>query len=91
MAGGYLDHDVIDSTKLEGSWDFDLEWTPRQALADKGRDGISIFDAVNKQLGLKLEMQNVPVPSLVIVKVHRTPTPNPAGVGGIFGPGGGAV
>jgi uncharacterized protein (TIGR03435 family) len=21
MAGGYLDHDVIDSTKLEGSWD----------------------------------------------------------------------
>jgi uncharacterized protein (TIGR03435 family) len=80
MAGGYLDHDVIDSTKLEGAWDFDLEWTPRQALADKGRDGISIFDAVNKQLGLKLEMQNVPVPSLVIVKVHRTPTPNPAGL-----------
>ena len=49
MAGGYLVHDVIDSTKLEGSWDFDIEWTPRQALSAKGQDGISIFDAVNKQ------------------------------------------
>jgi len=80
MAGGYLDHDVIDSTKLEGLWDFDIEWTPRQALSDKGRDGISIFDAVNKQLGLNLEVQNVPEPSLVIEKVNRTPTANPQGV-----------
>ena len=31
MAGGYttyLDHDIIDSTNLEGAWDFDMEWTP---------------------------------------------------------------
>jgi uncharacterized protein (TIGR03435 family) len=79
MAGGYLDHDVIDSTKLEGSWDFDLEWTPRGILAAKGPDGISIFDAVEKQLGLKLEVQNVPLPSLVIESVNRKPTPNPSG------------
>jgi uncharacterized protein (TIGR03435 family) len=80
MAGGYLDHDVIDSTKLEGSWDFDLEWTGRAALAAKGADGISIFDAVNKQLGLKLELQDIPMPSLVIASVNRKPTENPAGV-----------
>jgi uncharacterized protein (TIGR03435 family) len=79
MAGGYLDHDVIDSTKLEGSWDFDLEWTARGALAAKGADGISVFDAVSKQLGLKLELQNVPMPSLVIESVNRKPTENPAG------------
>jgi uncharacterized protein (TIGR03435 family) len=78
MAGGYLDHDVIDSTKLEGSWDFDLEWTGRGALAAKGADGISIFDAVEKQLGLKLELKNVPVLSLAIEKVNRRPTDNPA-------------
>lgn len=36
MAGGYLDHDVIDSTKLEGAEDFDLEWTGRGVLAAKG-------------------------------------------------------
>jgi uncharacterized protein (TIGR03435 family) len=80
MAGGYLDHDVIDSTKLEGTWDFDLEWTGRGALAAKGADGISVFDAVDKQLGLKLEVQNVPLPSLVIESIHRKPTENPAGV-----------
>ena len=80
MAGGYLDHDVIDSTNLEGSWDFDLEWTGRGILAAKGADGISVFDAVEKQLGLKLEQKNIPMPALVIESVSRKPTPNPPGV-----------
>lgn len=80
MAGAYLDHDVIDSTKLDGSWDFDLEWTPRAALAAKGSNGISIFSAVEKQLGLKLEVKNVDLPSLVIEHVNRKPTANPDGV-----------
>ena len=80
MAGGYLDHDVIDSTKLQGSWDFDLEWTGRGALAAKGADGISIFAAVEKQLGLKLELQNIPLPALAIESVKRKPTDNAPGV-----------
>jgi uncharacterized protein (TIGR03435 family) len=80
MAGGYVTHDVVDSTKLEGSWDFNLEWTPRFALEAKGSDGISLFAAVEKQLGLKLELKNVPVPSLAIESVNRTPTPNLPGV-----------
>jgi uncharacterized protein (TIGR03435 family) len=81
MAGGYLDHDVLDSTELKGSFDFDLEWTGRAALAAKGADGISVFDAVNKQLGLKLELQNVPMPVLAVASVNRQPSENPAGVG----------
>lgn len=79
MAGGYttyLTHDVVDATNLEGKWDFDLEFTPPTILPDKGHDGISIFDAVNKQLGLKLELQGVPVPTLVVASVNRKPTPN---------------
>jgi uncharacterized protein (TIGR03435 family) len=80
MAGGYLDHDVIDLTKLEGTWDFDIEWTGRGALAAKGADGISMFDAVDKQLGLKLELQNVPMPALVIESVNRKPTANVGGI-----------
>jgi uncharacterized protein (TIGR03435 family) len=80
MAGGYFDHDVIDSTKLEGSWDFDLEWTARGALAAKGTSGISVFDAVEKQLGLKADLQNVDQPSLLVERVNRKPTENPAGV-----------
>ncbi|HEY4381810.1 MAG TPA: TIGR03435 family protein [Acidobacteriaceae bacterium] len=80
MAGGYLDHDVVDSTSLEGAWDFDIEWTARAALSAKGADGISIFDAVEKQLGLKLELKNIPMPSLAIASVNRKPTPNTSNI-----------
>jgi uncharacterized protein (TIGR03435 family) len=79
MAGGYIDHDVVDMTKLEGSFDFDLTWTGRAALIAKGRDGISVFDAVDKQLGLKLELKDVPMPGLVVDHVNRNPSANPAG------------
>jgi uncharacterized protein (TIGR03435 family) len=79
MAGGYIDHDAVDMTKLEGTWDFDISWTPRQALIPKGRDGVSVFDAVEKQLGLKLELKDVPQPGLVVDHVNRNPTANPAG------------
>jgi uncharacterized protein (TIGR03435 family) len=81
MAGGYLDHDVVDATKLEGAWDFDLEWTARGALAAKGADGISIFDAVSKQLGLKLAAQNMSLPALAIISVSRKPKPNASDIG----------
>lgn len=37
MAGGYLDHDVIDETKLEGAWDFNIEWTARGLPRGQGR------------------------------------------------------
>jgi uncharacterized protein (TIGR03435 family) len=80
MASAYVTHDVVDQTQLDGAFDFELEWTPYQILAHKGRDGISVFDAVNKQLGLQLELKDVPAPSLAIVEVHRTPTPNPEGL-----------
>lgn len=80
MPGNYVDHPVLDSTKLEGTWDFELEYTQAGLLPEKGRDGITIFDALNKQLGLKLELQDVPMPALVIESMSRRPTENPAGV-----------
>ena len=80
MAGGYLDHDVVDSTSLEGTWDFDIEWTARAALEAKGAQGISIFDAVDKQLGLKLQLKDVPVPALAVESLNRRPTDNAPGV-----------
>jgi uncharacterized protein (TIGR03435 family) len=80
MAGGYLDKPVIDSTKLAGNWDFDLKWTGRAQLAAAGADGISIFDAVEKQLGLKLEPQQLAMPVIVVDKVNQKPTDNLPGV-----------
>ncbi len=76
----YLDHDIIDSTGLDGAYDFDLEWTDMRALALKGADGIPLLTAVEKQLGLKLDVKNVDVPSLVIEKVNRRPSANSAGI-----------
>ena len=80
MANAYLDKTVIDETKLEGKWDFELKWTGRGQLAAAGADGISVFDAVDKQLGLKLEPQQVASAVLTIDSVNRKPTDNLPGV-----------
>jgi uncharacterized protein (TIGR03435 family) len=80
MAGGYLDKPVIDETKLSGAWDFDMKWTARAQLPAAGADGISIFDAVEKQLGLKLESKQVAMPVIVVDNVNRKPTDNAPGV-----------
>jgi uncharacterized protein (TIGR03435 family) len=76
-AGGYLTQPVVDSTGLKGAYDFDIKWTPRQLLARAGADGISIFDAVDKEMGLKLTLETAPRPVLIVDSVNETPTPNP--------------
>jgi hypothetical protein len=80
MAGGpvntYLPREVFDSTGLQGQWDFELEFTPIGIVGDKGRDGITLYDAVSKQLGLTLELKDVPVQALAIERVNRNPSAN---------------
>ena len=71
---------LVDKTGLEGAWDFDITWTPQQMLALAGADGTSIFDAVDKQLGLKLEEQKIPLPVIVVDSANEKPTDNPEGV-----------
>ena len=80
MSGTYLTNPVTDLTGLTGFWDFDLAWTQRFQLAQAGSDGISIFDAVDQQLGLKLEQQRIPTPVLLVDGVNQKPTDNPSGV-----------
>jgi len=76
MASAYVDKPVIDMTGLQGQWDLEVKWTGRGNLAAAGRDGITIFDAVEKQLGLKLELQNRSAPALAIERVNQKPTDN---------------
>jgi uncharacterized protein (TIGR03435 family) len=78
--GTYLPDTVVEHTGLEGAWDFDLKWTPRNRLAQAGSDGITLFDAIDKQLGLKLEAQKAPLPVLIVDSVNESPTPNDPGV-----------
>ena len=86
MAGAYIQNPVVDNTGLKESWDFDIKWTPRAALALAGGDGITIFDALDKQLGLKLELQKIPASTFIVDSVNRNPSDNPPGVAAIFPP-----
>ncbi len=73
---GYLPGPVLNSTGLKGAWDFDLKWTSKRLLRVPGADGVTIFDAVDKQLGLKLEPAKVPMPALVVDSANENPTAN---------------
>jgi uncharacterized protein (TIGR03435 family) len=73
---------VTDETGLKGAWNFDLRWSFGLlpfAGGDAG-DRVTVFDALDKQLGLKLEQKQNPTPVLIVDKANRTPTENPPGV-----------
>jgi hypothetical protein len=81
MAGDYFQGNLlVDLTQLKGSWDFTLIWTWRNALAAAGTSGISIYDAVGMQLGLKLDVQKIPMAVIAVDSVNEKPTPNLPGV-----------
>jgi uncharacterized protein (TIGR03435 family) len=71
-----LDRTVLDRTGLKGGYDFDLSWTPElpPGFPEGGllngqpvdTPGPTIFAALEKQLGLKLEPQRGRVEILVI-------------------------
>jgi len=65
---------VFDQTGLTGLFDFDLKWAPGIA-ADPSGNAVSIFTAVQEQLGLKLESASAPLDVLIVDHVEK-PTPN---------------
>jgi uncharacterized protein (TIGR03435 family) len=81
----YVERVVVNRTGLAATFDLDLEFTgdarrpasPDVSPAtDRPADaGVSLFTALQEQLGLKLEPQRGPVDVLVIVGAER-PTPN---------------
>ncbi len=64
---------VVDRTGLPGLYDFKLAWTGRVML-NMGQDGASIHDAVQQQLGLKLESRKEAVEVIVIDHLEKVPT-----------------
>lgn len=75
-AGDALTKPVVDSTGLSGEYDFEFKWTPSGLLGRAGADGISVFDAVDKELGLKLTLETAPRPVLIVDSANEAPTPN---------------
>lgn len=67
---------MFDLTSLTGSFDIDLQWTPQTNSSETpASDNLSIFTALQEQLGLKLVPQKDQVEVLVVDKVER-PTSN---------------
>src|SRR3569833_2206700 len=69
-AGDYLLAPVVEQTKLEDSWDLTMKWTPKNRLAVAGDEAVTIFAAIDKQLGLKLQSAAVPAPAIVVDRVN---------------------
>ncbi len=80
----YLTGPVLNKTGLEGAWDFNFEWTRRGQLRRAGPDAITLFRALDKQLGLKLEQQQIPEQVIVVDSVNRTPVEDPAGTAALL-------
>ncbi|HEX4277112.1 MAG TPA: TIGR03435 family protein [Bryobacteraceae bacterium] len=77
VAGDYFQGNrLLDQTQLRGAFDFSFHWTRRSKFAAAGAGGISLASAVEKQLGLKLAMRDVPAAVLVVDRVERAPTTN---------------
>jgi uncharacterized protein (TIGR03435 family) len=73
---------VVDRTELKGAWNFDLKYD----LSGPGGDGSSVSDALDKQLGLKLEEITMPMTVIEVQSVNQKPTANPPEVMTSFPP-----
>jgi uncharacterized protein (TIGR03435 family) len=76
---------VIDETGLAGTYDFLLKWAPMEVVTAQSTlsgtspssnpEGVSLFTAVEEQLGLKLVPTNGPGQVLIIDHIEK-PSPN---------------
>ena len=64
---------VIDKTGLKGTYDLEF----KVPFDDFGVSDSAVIDALDKQLGLKLESSEIPTPVIVVESVNRGPGDNP--------------
>jgi uncharacterized protein (TIGR03435 family) len=73
------DRPIVDATGLAGLYDFTLDWTPDEAVADGPNVAgapPSLFTAIEEQLGLKLRPVRREVEILIIDSAERVPSAN---------------
>jgi uncharacterized protein (TIGR03435 family) len=81
LAPQYLNEKlVVDQTGLKGTWNFDFKYTLKGMFgpprADGANSSITLFDAIEKQLGLELDPTQVPLPVIVVDSVNQKPSAN---------------
>jgi len=82
VASAYLDHPVIDLTEIKGAYDFSVAWTGKGYLngtrpgVEAPAGGLTVFEAVNKHLGLDLVPRKQSMPVAVIDHAERLAADN---------------
>ena len=74
LAHSVTDRPIIDATGLKGKFDFVLTFAPENAPPEV--DGVNVYAAFERQLGLKLESRKVPLEEFVIDRVEKSPVEN---------------
>ena len=67
---------VNDATGLKGKYDFNLKWVLDWGGPPTDDSSPTIFEALQQQLGMKLESKKGMVDILVVDHVEKTPTEN---------------
>jgi len=83
QATGFFDHPIVDATGLKGGWNFKIGWSrpnqgpapnPGAALGEATDPiGLTSYDAVERQMGVKLVRQNRSIPVIVVDHVNEKP------------------
>jgi uncharacterized protein (TIGR03435 family) len=76
---------ITDETGLKGAWNFEIKYSfnlngPVPMMGGAAAERIPFGDALEKQLGLKLDKREVPMPVTVVDSVDEKPEPNAAGM-----------
>jgi bla regulator protein blaR1 len=66
-----VDRIVLDRTWLTGKYDYTLTWSSPLAAAGGDSNSVSIFTALQEQLGLRLEPQRAPIEVLAVDHLER--------------------
>jgi uncharacterized protein (TIGR03435 family) len=88
FASDYVSLPVADATGLEGGWDFVLSFAPASVIRAARAPGagaavaadlttaLTLGEAIDRQLGLRLQEEKRPAPVMVIDSALETPTEN---------------
>jgi len=77
---------IVEDTGLKGRWNFDVRWSVGMfgPMGQSQGDRVTVFEAMEKQLGLKLEERQVPTAVMVVDSVNQKPSENPTGTADVL-------
>jgi uncharacterized protein (TIGR03435 family) len=80
LAPREIDAPVVDQTGVQGTYSFTLVWAPA-VLGDPANlpdpaAGPTLFEALDSQLGLRLQSKKLPLAVIVIDRVERVAVEN---------------